>query len=905
MPNWCGASLVCFVALFALRAPAVAQENRDLLKRSVVKIVAQKGSEPGSIAAGFLVGHRDERSFYIVTACHAVSGAQQISVWLETNRARALPAQPLGPCSADPFDVGVLVVEVPQGKDLLLHTVNYEIRDFDVRLGDTVFSMGHPNDLEWYADKHTVNVESDPGRTASFRVTRGEIGEGSSGGPIFDEGGRLAGMVSSITPTLALVIKIGPLMEKLREWDVALNMTRTAAREPGGRVILSDSLKLSLDSTDIRNTIASEVAAAVKGSQYSLVYMKPEELRTYQVGSRDALVFRGEARGEAFRLEASVVFTVSRVIRMLEQVEKPGDPETGPGTPKLVFPSKRFFRNQFLFSHFNVELDIPAKFPSEVRAAMARLVVQYAFAAEYFYGGDPQAQRWFAEVGNTANLLPAMNAPALGQICKAVSYYLAFGEQNPKAALEMLDLADRFDGTHAETDVIRTYLLFASGNTKAAAAALERLTPRPEDPAQLPELKGAYYMTQHDYRNVIAAFGEAARVEREPVYLAKLHLGLGLAYAALDGLSQGQRAAAVLLHSRESLMFEPRSKSALALEAFGGALAGDGKAARASLDRLAGEDVTISFNPAGVFETWFIKCFFVLPETSRAELIQMAGEPTSGLDSRLLAVVGTVLLGSGQASRGALYIHRAYALSPNDAEICELEKEAVLADGHDRAHLEKARDLLEHALDTGGGTPGRHWQLADVNQRLGDKAQESLHSQMACDLGPKDPRCFLWRGTLAVRASDFSTAKREFAAARALESDDADVRTEEGIVWQKAGRFTEALDAYLDALRLAPDDYGAHDNAGFVLFELDRFEEALLHFEAALRQSSGSADALGGKAITLEVLGRRDAALECFRLAVGSDRRVLEADFLKGELMWSDKALRSVRRLQTELSKHP
>ncbi len=199
-----------------LCSPVCAVDYETLMK-GVVKITT--GKETG---AGIVVGV-DGDGVVIVTALHVVADATDIQV-LFRGKLKSVPGSRYEKYYNEPLDLAVITVEVPSEKarlpDLLpLALGNVETLD----LGAEVLVIGHPLDNDWEVSALVNKLQRKRDEDSRFfRFTNISIERGNSGGPVFDNNGRLIGMVKKkMPPDRTVALKISEVVNLLR--DLGLN----------------------------------------------------------------------------------------------------------------------------------------------------------------------------------------------------------------------------------------------------------------------------------------------------------------------------------------------------------------------------------------------------------------------------------------------------------------------------------------------------------------------------------------------------------------------------------------------------------------------------------------------------------------------------------------------------------
>jgi len=162
-----------------------AEEIYQQVKPSLVLITARV-TEGRQLGSGFLAGPGT-----LVTNRHVVAGASQI-------RVEPLGRQDQSPVSArksvmhPSADLAILDSELP-GDGIALG--NFE----SVQVGESVYVAGNPEGLEATFSKGIVSAIRSEGHTSVLQITA-PVSEGSSGGPVLNEEGKVIGVVYAVKP---------------------------------------------------------------------------------------------------------------------------------------------------------------------------------------------------------------------------------------------------------------------------------------------------------------------------------------------------------------------------------------------------------------------------------------------------------------------------------------------------------------------------------------------------------------------------------------------------------------------------------------------------------------------------------------------------------------------------------
>ena len=175
------------LVLLCVAFPVLATPDWNTLNRGIVKVEAVKkaGSD---IGAGIVIMASSD-SIRILTAAHVVADATAWKVYFYSDQAVGYMATVL-PRSSDGLDLAVLEVR-PQGRALPGNLPRLPMRDRDtLQVDERIWTV----DSEWVHIPNTVVRLDHDSDTRLFEYTKVAVDEGFSGGPVFDDDGRLAGI---------------------------------------------------------------------------------------------------------------------------------------------------------------------------------------------------------------------------------------------------------------------------------------------------------------------------------------------------------------------------------------------------------------------------------------------------------------------------------------------------------------------------------------------------------------------------------------------------------------------------------------------------------------------------------------------------------------------------------------
>ena len=176
-----------FLLPLCVAFPILGAPDWNTLNRGIVRVEAAK--KPGTDTGAGIVITASSDSIRILTAAHVVAGATAWRVYFYADQAVSYAATLL-PRSSDGLDLAVLEVR-PQGRALPGSLPGLPMRDRDpVRVDERIWTV----DSEWVHIQNTVVRLDHDSDTHLFEYTKVAVDEGFSGGPVFDDDGRLAGI---------------------------------------------------------------------------------------------------------------------------------------------------------------------------------------------------------------------------------------------------------------------------------------------------------------------------------------------------------------------------------------------------------------------------------------------------------------------------------------------------------------------------------------------------------------------------------------------------------------------------------------------------------------------------------------------------------------------------------------
>jgi tetratricopeptide (TPR) repeat protein len=283
-------------------------------------------------------------------------------------------------------------------------------------------------------------------------------------------------------------------------------------------------------------------------------------------------------------------------------------------------------------------------------------------------------------------------------------------------------------------------------------------------------------------------------------------------------------------------------------------------------EALASYDRAISLNPANA------EAF-----NNRGNTLQSLKRPDEALASFDRAIALKPLYSEAYSNRGNTLLE----LGLFEEALASCDRAIALKPGYAEAHCNRGNALLdlkrpEEALASCDRAIVLQPTLAEAHHNRGavlaghGRLEEALASfDRAITLKPNYAKAHNNRGNALMALKQPQEAVANFDRAIALCPDLAEAHYNRGTALANLDRQEEALASFDRAIAIKPDYAEAHHNRGNALMELQRPEDALTAFdEAASRPGAQAVEALIGKAVLLNELGRNSEAETVFAAAL-------------------------------------
>ena len=179
--------------------------------------------------------------------------------------------------------------------------------------------------------------------------------------------------------------------------------------------------------------------------------------------------------------------------------------------------------------------------------------------------------------------------------------------------------------------------------------------------------------------------------------------------------------------------------------------------------------------------------------------------------------------------------------------------------------LARAVDLYREAVAEAPDAPDGWYNLAVALQEMGRVKESAEAVKEAIRRDPARPEAHNSLGVAESMQGHFDEALAEFRKVIALDARNASAYNNEGNVYRSEGRLDEAAEAYRKASELAPRYADPLNGLGTLEVQRNHPELAVPLFDRALALAPADHEVLLNRAIALETMGDRQAAIEGYR----------------------------------------
>jgi tetratricopeptide (TPR) repeat protein len=226
--------------------------------------------------------------------------------------------------------------------------------------------------------------------------------------------------------------------------------------------------------------------------------------------------------------------------------------------------------------------------------------------------------------------------------------------------------------------------------------------------------------------------------------------------------------------------------------------------------------------------------------------------------SDALRLLGSLYIQRNQFEQAVLYLEKAQAAKPQDAEahnnlgvaLYKLGKSDDAIACYQQAI--KIKPDYRDALNNLGNIFYERGQSFHAQEKT---SEAILNYEQALRYTPDNLDILTRLAELQRNAGKIEEACEFYKRIVGLRPDDVNLRVNFGTLLHDAARSEDAMEQYDHILRLQPNSLDALVSRGSLLMELDRIDEAKASYDEALRLAPISPDAKWGKALALLTLG--------------------------------------------------
>jgi tetratricopeptide (TPR) repeat protein len=222
---------------------------------------------------------------------------------------------------------------------------------------------------------------------------------------------------------------------------------------------------------------------------------------------------------------------------------------------------------------------------------------------------------------------------------------------------------------------------------------------------------------------------------------------------------------------------------------------------------------------------------------------------------------------AGRLSEAEQFYRQILAVDPDHADGLHLL--GVIA--HATGHNEAAVDLIGKAIARNNRVADFHCNIGAALHALGRVTEAETHYRRAIKLNPDHVESYNNFGNVLKEQGKLDEAQRQFKRALARRPNYADAHYNLGNVLLDLGRTDEAIRHYQQAIALNPAMAKAHYNLGQALRAQGKLDEAVACYQYATAFEPSWAEAHRALATVLLKLDRRTDAEACFRRAHEAD----------------------------------
>ena len=153
------------------------------------------------------------------------------------------------------------------------------------------------------------------------------------------------------------------------------------------------------------------------------------------------------------------------------------------------------------------------------------------------------------------------------------------------------------------------------------------------------------------------------------------------------------------------------------------------------------------------------------------------------------------------------------------------------------------------------------------------------------------------RGNVYYKLGDFRRAIEDYSSAIAYRPHLAIAYYNRGNARYRRGNLQGAINDYNSTIKIKPDYVKAYNNIGLVQYEKGSVDEAIAQWQQTTKITSDFAEAQLALAVALYSKGETEKAFEIGQIALASDKRLTNLNYLKEQYLWGDRLRKDAQKL--------
>lgn len=237
-------------------------------------------------------------------------------------------------------------------------------------------------------------------------------------------------------------------------------------------------------------------------------------------------------------------------------------------------------------------------------------------------------------------------------------------------------------------------------------------------------------------------------------------------------------------------------------------------------------------------------------------------------DWRAQDSLGGIAMGEGDTEAAIIHYERASENAPTNLFGPQVKLAAIYAEVE---RLDDARRVLQEFTDANPDQPEALVALGRLEFTDGRNDEATKLFDAAIALEPGKAQLPLFKARAELNANRFDDAEKTLKKGIENFPEDEAMQLELAGLYGLTRRYDLALAAFEDGVRKWPDQKAFRSGASRAAYQAADYETALIHTEALASRPDSSPNDHYWHAIVLERLGRNEAAIKAYELAITGD----------------------------------